>query len=1006
MTKAASSAAAAAAADSGNPDARDTFATVYIARQPPAPAGAPAGTKPPLRVAGKKVSTETVAASLEPAWRKTCVFPLPLVGRGSSEDASPAALWADWVLRVDVADADRFARDTAMGCASLPLAGLPVATAEGAAAVWVNLVPGAPGDRVRGQVQLRGATLIPPDPELQAAALAEAAAAAASPRKAAPAGVDEAPDAKRGHAGRGRSGASPSPPRASAAGAGADDASRSFLKRKSTAPRPQKLDWGHVRPKTVSHLDYADHRPAMWGKGGGGGAAAHKGAPAHPPPAKPDYSHVKARVGSQPAAGPPAARKSTAASGGGGDGGGYGGRRSDATAAPGLDEDGGGGLRGPPASGRPRGAIDPAAATAYDFGAPDGGGPEGGYFSSRLPVPSAAAAAAAAGAAKGAAARAKHPTTPRQSSSGGGGGGFDDGGGASAAQQQQQQPVRWEKGLRGDAAAGPASAHAAAGRRRGASGGGVGEVDPGGAVEYAAEDWQRRADPTLWIAHQQQHQQAQAQPQQQQQVDPQRLLRARQQQQQQQHSRQQQQQQPEPPMERPMRHSVDALRTGAGGWLPEGFVVNAVEPLLAAGMDDASSLPSFTPPPPPMRPPLAHATASWRLAAAAAASSAPDDAGVGVGADHVEGPFYGRGSSLPPPRGGMPRDAYQQQLGPALPQGDGGGGAGGGPAMSSRGPPPPGNALRAIMDALPQAEQRQQQQQQQYRAPVYAPAPPPSRGLQGASELDVTAAADVLAAAAGERQSAAGIAAAAALRNVAGVLARLGVPPATGAPPQQHSRPTLPPVSDASIGSGDGGGGGPDSRGGARGGGGGGGPLPSSGFMSPGAYFSAFPIPAPNVPLAAPLTTRGGGAAAAQRQWPGEAEEAQLLTEAAERRALAQQSASTAPPRPVGRQRDGYSGGARAQPPPPAAAAAPGPGQPRFSEASSTAASAATWGDVDEYFRQVADVTRAPAGAVSVDATHAYAAGGQQQQQRGWQQRGPPVGAAEPADAEAISRFF
>ena len=273
---------------------------IYIDK---APAGGSAADKP-ARCVSKKLQTAVAVGTLTPVWRKRLVFPLPPpVGC----EGRPPSTWAEFGVRVDVMDGDRFARDADCGTVRLSFAGIH-ATPAAPPPRWLPLQPKTPGERVRGQVCVR-ARFIPPDPELEAAARAEAAAAAAATAASTAsadaaaaaeydAPADDAVPPPPAHRGRGAAAGAPptAPPTARHAAkgsgygqAGGDDGApggsgsggggsgKSFLKRRSQQVSAKPVDWSHVRAKTVSHAeDHLVRHPvgaAPSGGGGGGGGA-------------------------------------------------------------------------------------------------------------------------------------------------------------------------------------------------------------------------------------------------------------------------------------------------------------------------------------------------------------------------------------------------------------------------------------------------------------------------------------------------------------------------------------------------------------------------------------------------------------------------------------------------------------------------------------------------------------------------------------------------------------
>ena len=292
-----------------NPEARDTYATACLAKltsvpplasalPPPTVKYTPDVVNGPAKVIGKKETSTTFPASLAPQWRKRCVFIVPskLVHTASSSsddhgsDVTASASFPGVIVRVDVTDADRFAKDTAMGQGSLPLDHLRQTADVSASAYrgWVALVPATQGDRARGKVLLR-ARLVAPDPELAAAEAAAAAeqqqaeAAQSKPDSGAggvaegSAGSGRPPRVPFSRTSRGSSAGTTAASASTASASAADDTDApaadaaapassassgsgggAFLKRRSTAVRPAgKLDWSHVQAKTVSRSNSA-----------------------------------------------------------------------------------------------------------------------------------------------------------------------------------------------------------------------------------------------------------------------------------------------------------------------------------------------------------------------------------------------------------------------------------------------------------------------------------------------------------------------------------------------------------------------------------------------------------------------------------------------------------------------------------------------------------------------------------------------------------------------------
>jgi hypothetical protein len=377
-----------------DPDARDSYAVAYLAKQaggaPGAPGPAPSrggrrgsvgggagggaaaldGSERVTKVVGKKVQTTVAPKTLAPTWKKRFVFALPVrIGLPPLESIpvdDPGALaevadaplrLEEWEVRVDILDSDRYVRDTFMGGAAIRLSDMPTAAGK---TVWLALAAQSSADRVRGQVCVRY-RLVPPVHDLRVGLLNDELAGGGPGGGAADGAAAAAAAPGRGLGG-GR------PRRASGGGDGDLDEdgggdglpSSTFLRRKSTNLKAQNKvnDYSHVQAKTVSRPEDArggktasQHRP-------GGAVRMYK---------MPDYSRVRPKVddgkGGEDDSGPVAGGRASSIGAGGGR------RRSTSI---GRGSTGGGGRRG---------SGDDGGGGAYDDDGGDGGlhpAPRGG----------------------------------------------------------------------------------------------------------------------------------------------------------------------------------------------------------------------------------------------------------------------------------------------------------------------------------------------------------------------------------------------------------------------------------------------------------------------------------------------------------------------------------------------------------------------------------------------------------------------------------------------------
>ena len=205
------------------------------------------------------------------------------VGAGAAAGGGAA-----WSLVFDVLDGDRFARDTFMGTAALPLASLVAAAGAAAAGTvdaWLPLERRAMKDRVTGELWVRARVVAPDD---------GAAAAARG-------GGGGGDDGSGGDGGGGVDG------EGGGDGGGGGGGGGEYLKRRSVAVRAAPMpDWSAVAPRTLTRRGPPPPAPA--------------GSEAGPPPPRVrvyprlDYSRVRPRVDAGPTAA--AARPATAPGGG------------------------------------------------------------------------------------------------------------------------------------------------------------------------------------------------------------------------------------------------------------------------------------------------------------------------------------------------------------------------------------------------------------------------------------------------------------------------------------------------------------------------------------------------------------------------------------------------------------------------------------------------------------------------------------------------------------------
>ena len=283
-----------------DPEAREAFVVAYLARQIDATSGK-------VKVSGKKLETGVASKTLNPVWKKRFVFSLPLrTGLNGLHEGGALPTENDellriaesdllplnnWEVRLEVLDSDRYVRDTFMGGVIIQLSDLQSQVSRGedhqlaTLSKWIPLQAFSPGDRVRGQLQIR-MRLLSPDSELRYKLLRSESDAAAGLSS----GVETDASIKSLH---GTSTAS-------------TEASGGFLRRKSVNPKPKKVDWSGVLPKTHSQPTEHVHSTSASGGGGGGGTSGTNGlggghhvSALKPMYKMPDYSKVRGKVVSQ-----------------------------------------------------------------------------------------------------------------------------------------------------------------------------------------------------------------------------------------------------------------------------------------------------------------------------------------------------------------------------------------------------------------------------------------------------------------------------------------------------------------------------------------------------------------------------------------------------------------------------------------------------------------------------------------------------------------------------------
>lgn len=274
-----------------DPEAREAFVVAYLARH------IDSANSGKVKVSGKKLETGVASKTLNPVWKKRFVFSLPLRSglsglheggvlptdedellRISESELTPLN---NWEVRLEVLDSDRYVRDTFMGGVIIPLSDLQTLESKGddnehqlsTLSKWVPLQAFSPGDRVRGQLQLR-MRLLPPDSDLRYKLFRNEADAAAGLIN----GAENETAANK--------------PSNSIASSSTE--AGGFLRRKSVNPKPKKVDWSGVLPKT--HSQPSEHVFSSSSSGGGGGH--HASAP-KPMYKVPDYSKVRGKVVSQ-----------------------------------------------------------------------------------------------------------------------------------------------------------------------------------------------------------------------------------------------------------------------------------------------------------------------------------------------------------------------------------------------------------------------------------------------------------------------------------------------------------------------------------------------------------------------------------------------------------------------------------------------------------------------------------------------------------------------------------
>lgn len=287
-----------------DPEAREAFVVAYLARH------IDAASSGKVKVSGKKLETGVASKTLNPVWKKRFVFSLPLRSglrdlheggvlptdhdellRIAESDLSPLS---NWEVRLEVLDSDRYVRDTFMGGVIIPLSDLQSLISReqdehhhlSTLSKWVPLQAFSPGDRVRGQLQLR-MRLLAPDSDLRFKLFRSEADAAAGLVN----GAETESTANK-------------PPNSSAV---SSTEAGGFLRRKSVNPKPKKVDWSGVLPKT--HSQPSEHVFSSSSSGGGGGTH-HASAP-KPMYKVPDYSKVRGKVVSQTPSEPARSSSST-----------------------------------------------------------------------------------------------------------------------------------------------------------------------------------------------------------------------------------------------------------------------------------------------------------------------------------------------------------------------------------------------------------------------------------------------------------------------------------------------------------------------------------------------------------------------------------------------------------------------------------------------------------------------------------------------------------------------
>ncbi len=273
-----------------DPDARDTYSVVYLAQSVATGAGSGSDGESAEKDSGKvkplskKMQTPVATSSLSPVWNKRFLFNLPARASASAEGEGAPAVpdFRGLLARVEVYDSDRFTRGTFMGYAQLPLETLTAGANAAANNKWCVLQALTSADRVRGQVNVK-ARLIAPDPAMIAAQQQQKQAEN-------DAGAD---GNQHGHADENDEGTGEH---------------HTFLKRKSANPRPQKVDYSHVAPRTHSqpassggaHADEEENaRPSKGIATGRPSIKGGKGAHVVRMYKIPDYSRVTSKVAEQ-----------------------------------------------------------------------------------------------------------------------------------------------------------------------------------------------------------------------------------------------------------------------------------------------------------------------------------------------------------------------------------------------------------------------------------------------------------------------------------------------------------------------------------------------------------------------------------------------------------------------------------------------------------------------------------------------------------------------------------